>query len=82
MFCDNLFTSVKLAEDLLQNNIYLRGTTRTNRKDFPRELAANNAEVKCLQQGELLFRILSTQSNPVENETVNRKQCDETIIQV
>ena len=32
VFCDNFFTSVKLAEDLLQDNIYLCGTTRANRK--------------------------------------------------
>lgn len=99
VFCDNFFTSIKLAEYLLQDNSYLCGTTRTNRRDFPRELAANNAEVKRLRQGESLFQrkndfvatvwkdkrlfhFLSTQSNPVGNETVNRKQRDGMVIQV
>jgi len=49
------FTSIKLGEDLLQDNIYLCRTTRANTRDFPRELATNNAEVKRLHQ-ELLFR--------------------------
>lgn len=49
VFCDNFFTSVKLAEDLLPDNIYLCGTTRANRKHFLKELAANNAQVKRLR---------------------------------
>ena len=36
--------------------ISLCGTTRANRKDFPKELAANNPQVKRLKQGESLFR--------------------------
>ena len=55
MFCDNFFTHVKLAEDLLQDNIYLCGTTQANRKDFLKELSAYNAQVKRLRQGELIF---------------------------
>lgn len=38
IFCDNFFTSVRLAEDLLANNLYLCGTTRLNRTDFPADL--------------------------------------------
>ena len=56
VFCDNFFTSVSLAEDLLNYNIYLCGNTRANRKDFPKELAANNPQVKCLKQTKSLFR--------------------------
>lgn len=65
-------------------------------RDFPRELATNNAEVKHLHQEELLFRqknylvatvwqdvhFLSTQSNPVRNKMVIHKQCDGMVIQV
>ena len=93
IFCDNFFTSVSLAEDLLNDNIYLCGTTCAIRKDFPKELA-NNPQVKRFKQGESLFRrredlvatvwkdkrfvnFLSTQSNPTGEETVNRKQQDE-----
>ena len=35
IFCDNFFTSVRLAKDLLRNDFYLCGTTRSNRTDFP-----------------------------------------------
>ena len=99
VFYDNYFSTVKLAEDLLEDNIYSCATTRVNRKDFPKELAATNRDVKRLRQGEVLFhrknnvvstvwkdkRIVhfnSTQSNPVVDNTVNRKQRDGTIIQV
>lgn len=99
VFRDNLFSNVKLAEDLLDENIYSCATTRANRKDFPKELALTNPQVKCLKQGESLFRrkdnlvatawkdkrvvhFLSTQSNPVGDETVNRKQRDGTVNQV
>lgn len=34
VFCDNFFTSVKQAKDLLDSNLYLCGTTRSNRT-FP-----------------------------------------------
>ena len=56
VFCDNFFTRVSLAEDLLNDNIYLCGTTRANCKEFPKELTANNSQVKCLKQGESFFR--------------------------
>ena len=99
VFFDNFFSIVKLVEDLLKDGIYSCGTTRANRKDFPKELAATNREVKALQQGESIFcrknnlvatarkdkkvvHFLSTQSNPVGNDTVNRKQRDGTVIQV
>lgn len=99
VFYDNFFSTVKLAEDLLEDQIYSCATTRANRKDFPKDLAANNPHVKRLKQGEALFRrknnviattwkdkklvhFISTESNPVGNETVNRKQRDGTIVQV
>lgn len=99
VFYDNYFSSVKLAEDLLEDNIYSCSTARANRKDFPKELAANNQDVKRLRQGQAVFRrknnvvatawkdkkivhFISTQSNPVGDDTVNRKQRDGTIIQV
>ncbi|XP_022798311.1 piggyBac transposable element-derived protein 4-like [Stylophora pistillata] len=56
IFCDHFFTSVKLAEDLLENDLYLCGTTRSNRKDFPKQLKPNVAAVKALRRGESLFR--------------------------
>ena len=56
IFCDNFFTSVRLAEDLLSNNLYLCGTTHSNQTDFPANLKPNKAEVKALCRGESLFR--------------------------
>ena len=56
IFCDNFFTSVRLAEDLLSNKLYLCGTTRANRTDFPKDLKAKKPEVKALRRGESLFR--------------------------
>ena len=56
VFLDNFFSSVKFAEDLLKDGIYSCGTTGANRKDFPKELATTNREVKALRQGESIFR--------------------------
>ena len=99
VFCDNFFTSISLACDLLRDKTYLCGTIRSNRRGFPKSLQPQKAEVKALQKGESIFRrrgnlvatvwkdtklvsFLSTQSNPVGDETVNRKQRDGSIIQV
>ena len=47
VYADNYFTSVHLADALLQADIYLCGTTRATRKEFPKSLAAT-----CLKAGE------------------------------
>ena len=39
VYADNFFTSVHLAEALLQADTYLCGTTRATRKEFPKALA-------------------------------------------
>ena len=44
VFADNFFTSVYLAEALLQAGTYLCGTTRGTRRDFPNALA--NAKLR------------------------------------
>ncbi|KAJ8929353.1 hypothetical protein NQ314_017972 [Rhamnusium bicolor] len=36
---DNWYTSLQLAERLLDRNTYLVGTMRSNRKDIPQEVA-------------------------------------------
>ena len=56
IFCDNFFTSVRLARDLLDNELYLCGTTRSNRTDFPADLKPNKQEVKALRRGESVYR--------------------------
>lgn len=99
VFYNNFFSTVKIAEDLLEDGIYSCATARANRKDFLKELGATNHDVKHLRQGEALFwqknnlvatawkdkkilHFISTQSNPVGDDTVNRKQRDSTVIQV
>ena len=47
VYADNFFTSVHLAEDLLQADTYMCGTTRNTRKEFPKALAT-----AVVQQGE------------------------------
>ena len=39
VFADNFFTSVHLANDLLQAGTYLCGTTRATRREFPKTVA-------------------------------------------
>ena len=99
VFCDNFFTSIPLACDLLREQTYLCGTIRSNRHGLPASLLPKNAEVKALRKGESRFRrrgnlvasvwkdtklvsFLSTQSNPVGDDHVNRKQRDGSIIEV
>ena len=99
IFCDNFFTSIKLACDLLRDETYLCGTIRSNRQGLPNGWSPQKAEVKALRKGQSKFYrrgklvasvwkdtklvyFLSTQLNPVGDETVNRKQRDGTIIQV
>ncbi|KAK3734378.1 hypothetical protein QZH41_007563 [Actinostola sp. cb2023] len=94
IICDNL----GLAEDLLKDKLYLCGTTRVNRKDFPKDL--NDKErVKELRRGEAIIRqkgnivatiwkdkkpvaFLSTQSNATGDVTVSKKQKDGSVIEV
>ena len=99
VFVDNFFSSIPLAENLLQDKIYVCGTVRANRQGIPRELAPKTQGVKGLRQGESLFLrkgnvvvtvwkdkkpvyFLSTQSNPVGDDRVNRRQRDGSIVEV
>jgi hypothetical protein len=92
------FSSISLAEDLLKDDIYMCGTARRDRKDFPVELKDKMA-VKKLRRGESIFRqkanvvasiwkdkkpvaFISTQCNPNGEETGQRKQKYGPIIQV
>jgi hypothetical protein len=98
IICDNYFTSVGLAEDLLKDKLYLCGTTRANRKDFPSELKDKKI-MKKLRRGEFIYRrkgnvvatiwkdkkpvaFVSTQCNVKGQETVRRKQKDGSYIEV
>ena len=56
IFCDNFFTSVRLARDLLDNELYLCRRTHSNKTAFPANLKPNKQEVKALRRGESLYR--------------------------
>ena len=43
VYCDNYFTSVRLAGDLLEQGTTLVGTTQPNRVDFPRRVINKEA---------------------------------------
>lgn len=90
VFCDNFFTSIRLACDLLRDETYMCGTIRPNRQGFPQGLRPQTPDVKAMRKGESKFYrrgnlvatvwkdtklvcFLSSQSNPVGDETVNRK---------
>ena len=97
IYCDNFFTSVSLAKDLLEDKLYLCGTTKASLKEFPKELKDKNT-TKALKRGESLYRrkgnvttvwkdkkavaFLSTQCNVKGEEMVQRKQKDSTFIEV
>lgn len=56
VFCDNFFTSIPLACDLLREQTYLCSTIQSNRHGIPASLSMNNAEVKALRKGESKFQ--------------------------
>ena len=43
VYCDNYFTNVHLAADLLEHGTNLIGTTRPNRRNFPSETVNKGA---------------------------------------
>jgi len=56
IFCDNVFTSYKLIEDLYVNyKILCCGTLRQGRKEFPRIF--DKAALKPLKRGDILWRM-------------------------
>ena len=55
IYTDNFYTSPTLAYNLRQRGIGLVGTVRTNRKGYPKDLAA--MKKKDLQRGEFQWRM-------------------------
>jgi hypothetical protein len=84
---DGFFTSVQLFEKLLSKGFYAVGTTRHNRRNFPKDLLK---EVETCARGEYVWRqhgsmvcfswmdkkpvnMLSTFNDPLEKSTVKRR---------
>ena len=95
--CDNFFTSPVLCTDLLRDKIYVRGTVRIDRKEFPKAIlhkkcVKNQGDMKIAQKGPLLavawqdkktVNTLSTADDPATiRQTVQRKQKNGNIIEV
>lgn len=55
IFCDNFFTSIRLAEDLLAKNLYVWNYAFEQNR-FPPDLKQNKLAVKALRCGESIFR--------------------------
>jgi hypothetical protein len=53
LFIDNFYTSLQLVEDLLEDNIFVTGTTKPGRKGFPRQVSGAELE----NQGDLAWRM-------------------------
>ena len=52
VFYDNFFSSVQLAQDLIQDKVYTIGTTRINRKNWPNCLKALKELQKTMSRGD------------------------------
>ncbi|XP_062606783.1 piggyBac transposable element-derived protein 4-like [Saccostrea cucullata] len=86
LYFDNYFTSVKLMEDLLEENIYACGTVRMNRRGFPDDLKGRlrlqRGQSQTRQKGNLTASVwqdkkpvafLSTLSDPRRQVPVTRQ---------
>ena len=90
LYFDNFFSSYKLMKDLLVDNIYATATTRSNRKDFPRELKEaklsrgeslvlqRNSVTACAWQDKKKVNFLTTNCQPTGTDTVQRRKRDGT----
>ncbi|XP_033728229.1 piggyBac transposable element-derived protein 4-like [Pecten maximus] len=95
VYCDNYFTTVPLFEELLQNKTYACGTVRANRKGLPPAVVKaklrKQGDMIQRQKGNLVATawhdkrtvlLLTTNVDPTERTTVQRKQKDGTIVEV
>ena len=58
LYFDNFFSSVDLAHDLLQDDLYCVATTRTNRKKWPTSMKDTKAQNKALKRGEHISTVV------------------------
>ena len=67
IFCDNFFSSVTLAKDLLEKDTYICGTTRSNRKKFPSVLKSPK-----LKRGESFINTIYCPNDSTEVKRRNK----------
>ena len=65
LYFNNFFSSVNLAQDLLQDDLYCIATTHTNRKKWPAFLKNTKALDKVLKRGKHRSEILSNSAECV-----------------
>ncbi|XP_033741890.1 piggyBac transposable element-derived protein 4-like [Pecten maximus] len=95
VYCDNYFTSVPLFSELLENKTYACGTIRSNRQGIPPAVAKaklkKQGDLVQQQKGKMVCTawhdkrtvcLLTTNSNPTENTTVQRKKKDGSVQEV
>ena len=94
LFADNYFTTCHLLETLRMQHLYVCGTTRTNRRDFPetlKHLSLERGETVFCQRGDLVasawmdkkpVHLLSTLAQADVTHTAQRKQKDGSRISV
>ncbi|EDO38800.1 predicted protein [Nematostella vectensis] len=94
LYFDNFFSSVGLMASLLERRIYAMATTRQNRKEFLKEM--NTFKLKrgeskvmqksgvnaCVWQDKRKDFFLSTNAQPIGQDTVNQKNKDGSLCEV
>ena len=93
--CDNYFSSVPLLEYLLINEVYCRGTIRSNRKNLPvdikadKKLTSGEHDQRVLRQGLCFFKLMDSKAvniisnfHGTEMATIQRTQKDGTKLTV
>jgi hypothetical protein len=76
--CDNWFVSVKLVQELMQRNLTLVGTIRSNKRDIPKEFLCNknlkretNSSVFGFNDNMTLFSYVPKQNKTCDNDCVD-----------
>ena len=94
LFFDNYFSTCKLAQILLSQNMYCCGTARADRRDFPKALRGlylQRGEHEYRQNGNVVATVwhdkrdvtmISSMNSPDATTTVERRQQDGTRIEV
>ena len=72
LYLDNFFSSVDLAHDLLQDDLYCIAMTCTNRKKWPTSMKDTKAQNKALKRGEHISTVVG---GSVECKVCKNNRC-------